>query len=102
MDSLNDLIKSACSFLDNGFDVQTFVSWKGFALVTLVALLGPFHFYTENFRRFTRETNRRNLLAGTGVLVAAKEQIVNVDRDTSHLFECEPVSQEQREISITG
>ena len=75
MDSLNDLIKGACSLLDNGFDVQHFACWKGIALVTLVGILGPFHYYTENFRRFTRETNPRSLLAGTGVLVAAKEQI---------------------------
>jgi hypothetical protein len=92
MDSLNDLIKAACSFLDNGFDVQTFTSWKGLAVVTLVALLGPFHYYTQNFKRFTRVTNRRSLLAGTGVLVAAKEQIVSGTGDTAGLSESETAS----------
>jgi len=83
MDSLNDLINAACSLLDNGFDVHNFAIWKGIALGTLVGLLGPFHYYTESFRRFTRETNRRSLLAGTGVLVATQEQIVNGTADTA-------------------
>jgi hypothetical protein len=92
MDSLNDLINVACSLLDNGFDVQHFLSWKGIAVVTLVGLLGPFHYYTENFRQFTRDTNRRSLLAGTGVLVAANEQIINGTDDPVRPCESAPVS----------
>ena len=76
MDSLADLINSAQAILDSGFDVQAFLSWKGLAFVCLVQLLGPFHYYTQNFRRIAGEQSARGLLAGEGILLAAQEHIL--------------------------
>ena len=41
MEYLNDLINAAQAILDSGFDVQSFLSWKEVALLTLLGLLGP-------------------------------------------------------------
>ncbi len=64
----------ADALLETNVDVDAFRSWEKSSLVALVALLGPLHYYTENFGRFTREKNRRGLLAGTGILTAVEEQ----------------------------
>jgi hypothetical protein len=75
MESLNQLISLAQSILDSGFDAQTFLNWQILAFSALVALLGPYHYYTQNFKRLTSEKNPRSLLAGEGILMAAKEQM---------------------------
>jgi hypothetical protein len=75
MDFLTDLINAAWLMLDNGFDPHAFLTWKEVALVCLIGLLGPFHFYTQNFRRLTAEPGPRGLLAGDGVLEAVKSEI---------------------------
>jgi hypothetical protein len=64
----------ADALLKTNVDVDAFKSWQKSSLAALVALLGPLHYYTENFGRFTRENNRRGLLAGTGILTAVEEQ----------------------------
>jgi hypothetical protein len=64
----------ADALLKTNVDVEAFRSWEKSSLAALVALLGPLHYYTENFGRFTREKNRRGLLAGTGILTAVEEQ----------------------------
>jgi hypothetical protein len=74
MDSLNDLIYMAASILDGGFDVNAFLVWKKTAFVALVGLFGPFHYYSLNFRRIA-EPNPLGLLAGEGMLSAAKEEL---------------------------
>ncbi len=80
MDSLNDLIGMAQSLLNTGFDVDSFLTWKSMAFWVLLGLLGPFHYYTRNFTRFTAEADKRGLLAGEGLLLAAKEQILTSSR----------------------
>ncbi len=75
MDSLNDLIAMAQALLNNGFDTDAFLIWKTMAFGVLLGLLGPYHYYTRNFRHFTDETGRRGLLVGQGLLSAAKEEI---------------------------
>ncbi len=72
MESLNDLIAVASVILDRGFDLQAFLSWKQTSFLALLTLLGPFHYYTLNFRRMA-EPSQRGLLSGEGILVAAKE-----------------------------
>jgi len=74
MDSLNDLIMMAASLLDGRFDIGQFLEWKKMAVVTLAGLLGPFHYYTLNFKRMA-EASRIGVLAGEGMLMAAKEQL---------------------------
>jgi hypothetical protein len=64
----------ADALLRTNVDVDAFRSWEKSSLAALVSLLGPLHYYTENFGRFTREKNRRGLLAGSGILSAVEEQ----------------------------
>lgn len=76
MESLNELIMAAQVLLDGSFDVQAFLGWQTLAFLTLLSLLGPFHYYTQNFKKITSEKTPRGLLAGEGVLVAAREQFL--------------------------
>lgn len=80
MDSLNDLISMAMSMLDSGFDVHAFLLWKKLAFVALVGLFGPFHYYSLNFRRIAAP-NQVGLLAGEGMLSAAKEELGTKDEE---------------------
>ncbi|MGO9119206.1 MAG: hypothetical protein ACLQPD_16565 [Desulfomonilaceae bacterium] len=79
MEFLNDLINSGWSILENGFDLQTFLTWKQMSFACLVGLLGPLHFYAQNFNRFTSEHSPQGLLAAEGILAAAKEEIAKAD-----------------------
>jgi hypothetical protein len=73
MVNLTSLINAATVILDKRFDAQVFLSWQSLALSTLANLLGPFHYYTRNFKLLTYERNERSLLAGEGILIAARE-----------------------------
>jgi len=75
MDHINDLILSASTILDNGFDVGHFAEWRESAFIVLLGLLGPFHYYTRNFGELTAGMTQTSLLAGSGVLVAAEQGI---------------------------
>jgi hypothetical protein len=75
MINLTSLIEAAKVILANRFDAQRFLSWQSLALSTLTNLLGPLHYYTQNFKIFTTERNERSLLAGEGILIAARENI---------------------------
>jgi hypothetical protein len=72
MESLNDLILIASTILDNGFDLQTFLEWKRVASALLLGILGPSHYYTLSFSRFS-EASSIGLLAGMGILEAARQ-----------------------------
>ncbi len=73
MKSLTALIRAAGIILRNEFDPQVFLSWKSSSFMTLTNLLGPLHYYTENFSLLTAEINERSLLTGQGILIAARE-----------------------------
>jgi hypothetical protein len=73
MANLTSLINTSQGILDKRFDAQVFLSWQYLALLTLTKLLGPLHYYTQNFKLFTSERNERSLLAGEGILIAARE-----------------------------
>jgi hypothetical protein len=75
MDMLLDLINLAQGMLENGFDSQIFQDWEFLAFLVLLASLGPFHYYTQNFKRLTAQKNQQALLAGEGILIAAKETL---------------------------
>lgn len=75
MESLNGLIASARAILDSGFDVEAFLSWRELAFLCLLGLMGPLHYYTKSFARFTEKPDEHGLLAGKGVLTAAREHI---------------------------
>lgn len=73
MPTLTSLIDSAEVILDERFDAQAFLSWQSLASVTLTNVLGPLHYYTQNFKILTSQTNERSLLTGEGILIAARE-----------------------------
>jgi hypothetical protein len=75
MVSLTTLIKESQGILDKKFDAQVFLSWQSLALGTLTKLLGPLHYYTQNFKLFTSEKNEGSLLSGEGILIAAREMM---------------------------
>src|SRR5208283_3291246 len=76
MENLNELIAAAQAILDNGFDLSAFMSWELLAFLTLVALLGPLHYYTQNFRRLTSDKTPRSLLAGRGLIEPPKRNFL--------------------------
>jgi hypothetical protein len=77
MESLNELIACAQSLLDTGFSPQDFQMWQQLAFVTILGLLGPLHYYTQNFSRFTSEPSPRSLLTGEGLLEAVRAVVCN-------------------------
>ncbi len=89
IDSLIELINAAQRISDSGFDVNAFITWKGVAFITLISLLGPFNYYTRRFCRFTADSSRKGLMAGEGVLVAVKEQLLK-QGFSSKALECIP------------
>lgn len=84
MEYLNDLINAAQAILDSGFDVQAFLGWKELAFLALLGLLGPLHYYTQTFKQVTSERDSRSLLAGEGILVAAKEEMLKSVNEQSN------------------
>ncbi len=83
MESLNELIDLAQSILSSGFDAQAFLNWQVLAFTALAGILGPTHYYTQNFKRMTSEKNPLGLLAGEGILVAAQEEMRKADGESS-------------------
>jgi hypothetical protein len=74
MKRIKKLRISGDALLKTDVGVDAFMCWKNSSLLALVGLLGPLHYYTENFGRFTMEKNRQGPLAGTGILTAVEEQ----------------------------
>lgn len=74
MDHLNRLFNRAQIILDRVFDAQVSLSWKTAASLSLLKVLKPVHYYTQNFKRFTSENSPMGLPAGQGILVAAREE----------------------------
>jgi hypothetical protein len=83
MESFNELINLAQLIFDNGFNPQTFLTWKEAAFICLLGLLGPLHFYTRSFGRVTGRADEKGLLAGEGLLIAAREEIVGAATNSS-------------------
>ncbi|MEJ2716972.1 MAG: hypothetical protein P8182_07505 [Deltaproteobacteria bacterium] len=88
MDNLIDLINMGRVILDNGFDADTFLTWRHISFVCLLGLLGPLNYYTRTFCSFTRETAPQSLLAGEGILETARMAICEgqVLRESSRIF----------------
>ncbi len=77
MESLDKLISAAEAMLHNGFDLRAFLNWQMLAFGALLTLLGPSNYYTQNFKQLTSEKSARGLLAGEGLLMAVREELVN-------------------------
>jgi hypothetical protein len=80
MENLNELVAAAQAILDNGFNPSAFMSWEFLAFLTLAALLGPLHYYTQNFKRLTSGKTPQSLLAGRGLIEAAKAELLRSDK----------------------
>jgi hypothetical protein len=53
MKRIKQLRIAADALLKTDVGVEAFMCWKKSSLLALNALLGPLHYYTENFGRFT-------------------------------------------------
>jgi hypothetical protein len=72
---INDLIEKGWSSLDAGTDEAAISSWKAQTLDCLTFLLGPDHIYVTHLRDVFRKARTDTLLAGTGILTAAREEL---------------------------
>jgi hypothetical protein len=73
--TINDLIEKGRGIARREFDGTGFLSWKSHALGYLASHFGPHHAYLQYFESFVRTPERMSILAGAGILVAAKEQL---------------------------
>ncbi|HMK37619.1 MAG TPA: hypothetical protein VK463_21280 [Desulfomonilaceae bacterium] len=72
---INDLIEAGWHVLESDFDDAAFHHWKKQVFYCLSALLGPDHAYAECFREHVGEAEKKNILTGSGILTAAREQL---------------------------
>ncbi len=72
---IDELIEAGWGVLKSDFDPAKFQHWRLKAFECLTEMLGPEHVYTKYFEKFVRKGDSKNVLAGGGVLVAAKEEI---------------------------
>jgi hypothetical protein len=80
---VDNLIEAGWRVIDSDFDMMAFSHWRKQALDCIGALMGPTHAYTHYFRDFVEQAEKTSLLTGAGILVATKEQLAKVDRESS-------------------
>ncbi len=80
---IDELIKAGWGVLDSDFDPAAFQNWRRKAFECLTAMFGPDHIYTKYFEHFVQQGDKANILAAGGVLVAAKQQVVFNELDSS-------------------
>jgi hypothetical protein len=73
--TINDLIKTAQSAVENEIDIGEIYEWKKQAIEYLVDQLGPDHYYTQYFTNYMKELEQQTLLTGGGVLAAVREEV---------------------------
>ena len=72
---IDDLIEAGWRVLTGNFDAAAFTDWRRKALDCVTALVGPSHTYARYFRDFVEEAETKSVLAGEGILIAAREQL---------------------------
>ena len=72
---LDDLIETAWHVVNTDFDKRAIYKWKKQAFDYLAENLGHDHYYTQYFKNCVEELEQQNLLAGSGILTAAKEEM---------------------------
>ena len=70
---IDDLIEAGWRVLHTYFNETAFQNWRERALICLTDLLGPEHVYVQQFNDCLQHSEKLNLMAGTGVLVATRE-----------------------------
>ena len=78
---IDDLIEAGWCVVDTYFNETAFRNWRERALICLTDLLGPEHVYVQQFNDCLRQSEKLNLMAGAGVLVAAKEIALKTNPD---------------------
>ncbi len=71
---IEDLIEAGWWVLESDFVPVAFQHWRRRAFDCLMAMCGPDHVYTRDFASFVRQGGKKDLLAASGILSAAKEQ----------------------------
>ena len=95
---IDDLIEAGWRVPDTNFSEAAFQNWRERALICLTDLLGPEHVYVQQFNDCLRESEKLNLMAGAGVLVAAKEMARKTRPDGGRAC----CSEARNEILCTG
>lgn len=72
---IDELIDGARRAVETDFDSVSFQDWRSKASGCLADLLGPDHTYTQYFNDYVQYPQRRHILAGGGILEAAKQQL---------------------------
>jgi hypothetical protein len=85
---IDDLIEAGWYVLDSNLDPVAFQNWRNQASDCIIALLGPHHTYTEYFNSYVQYPDPKNLLAGSGILTAAREEMVKNCPDQHQLDNC--------------
>lgn len=75
LEKLDDLIETAWRVVNTDFDPGAIYQWKKQAFDYLAENLGHDHYYTQYFKNCVEELEQQNLLAGGGILTAAKEEM---------------------------
>jgi len=70
----DDLIRAAWEVIESDFDEAAFLKWRKKALSCFTDILGPDHPYTLSFQDYVQQAEVLSVLAGKGLLVAARER----------------------------
>jgi hypothetical protein len=70
---IDELIEAGWNVLNTDFNLSALQDWREKAFHFLLAELGTDHPYTRKFSDYVRPEGKECLLAGQGVLIAAKE-----------------------------
>jgi len=74
-DKIDALIQSGWDVLDSDFDAEAFRRWRTMARDCLSDVVGPQHVYTQFFDDWVRSTDKKDLMAGEGILIAAQSVV---------------------------
>ena len=77
----DDLIRAGWEVIESDYHTVAFQNWRQKAFDCLVELMGPDHMYTQYFENHIRQSKTQDLLAGTGILSAAKEEVTRSKHD---------------------
>lgn len=77
---IDDLIQAGLQYLSEGFDQRAFDDWRGRATDCLRAVFGRDHTYIRYFSKYVKSSRVTDLLAGKGILVAAREVVASKKR----------------------
>lgn len=74
---IDDLIRAGWEVIESDYHAIAFQNWRQKAFDCLVQLMGPDHTYTQYFAHHIRQSGINDLLAGAGILSAAREEMAN-------------------------